>query len=100
MYLKKGDEVMVIAGSDKGCTGTVVKILPNNKVIVSGIGVCKKHQKSQGGMDGGIIDIERPIDASNLSLFDEKTNKPSRVKFDLDKDGNKTRKLVKTNKEI
>lgn len=99
MYLKKGDEVIVIAGADKGKTGTVTKILPKNKVIVSGIGMCQKHQKPRGGMDGGMVTIERPIDASNVSLFDEKTKKASRVKFEI-KDGEKTRKLVKTNKEI
>lgn len=102
MYLKKGDEVIVIAGADKGKTGTVTKILPKNKVIVSGIGMCQKHQKPRGGMDGmdgGMVEIERPIDASNVSLFDEKTKKASRVKFEI-KDGEKTRKLVKTNKEI
>lgn len=99
MYLKKGDEVIVIAGADKGKTGTVTKILPKNKVIVSGIGMCQKHQKPRSGMDGGMVEIERPIDASNVSLFDEKTKKASRVKFES-KDGEKTRKLVKTNKEI
>ena len=50
-------------------------------------------------MDGAVVEIERPIDASNVSLFDEKTKKASRVKFEI-KDGEKTRKLVKTNKEI
>lgn len=100
MYLKKGDEVIVIAGNDKGKTGTVEKILPNNKIIVSGIGICKKHQKANGGYEGGIIEIERAIDASNVSLFDEKTKKASRVKFEINKDGKKVRKLVKTNQEI
>lgn len=100
MYLKKGDEVIVIAGDDKGKTGTVERILPNNKIIVSGIAVGKKHQKANGGYEGGIIEFERAIDASNVSLFDEKTKKASRIKFEINKDGKKTRKLVKTNQEI
>lgn len=99
MYLKRGDDVIIIAGDDKGKTGVVEKILPNNKVIVGGIAMVKKHQKAQGNMEGGIVEMERAIDASNVNLYDPKTKKPSRVKTEITKD-KKIRKLVKTDKEV
>ncbi len=100
MYLKKGDEVIVIAGNDKGKTGVVNEILPNNKIIVSGIGISKKHQKENGLVNAGIIEIERPIDASNVSLFDKSNKQPSRIKKVINKDGSKVRVLIKSNKEV
>ena len=98
MYLKKGDEVMIIAGNDKGKTGVISKILPNNKVIVEGIALCKRHQKDQGN-GSGIIEKERAIDASNVSLFDSKTKKPSRIKKEI-KNDKKVRILKSNGKEI
>lgn len=103
MYLKKGDEVIVIAGKDKGQTGTVKEILPNNKIIVEGIALVKKTQKSNASFDGTIIEVERPIDASNVNLYDKKTKQASRVKFEVKEEKDKrvkVRKLVKTNKEV
>lgn len=74
MKIKKGDKVQVIAGQDKGTVGEVKAVLPKtNKVIVEGVNVRKKHQKpSQINPDGGIVDKEMPIDASNVKLDEGK----------------------------
>lgn len=68
LKIKKGDKVKIIAGKDKDRTGEVTAVIPNkNKVVVAGINLAKKHQKpNQENQDGGIIDIERPIDISNV----------------------------------
>ena len=80
MYLKKGDNVVVIAGSDKGKEGTIESILPNNKVIIENINVAKKHMKPDAmNPDGGIIDKEMAINASNVALLDPETKKPTRL---------------------
>jgi large subunit ribosomal protein L24 len=81
MKLKKGDEVVVIAGKDKGKTGTVAKVTPaNNRVIVGGVNVIKKATKpnQQTGEGGGIIEKEAGIHASNLMFLDPKTGKGAR----------------------
>ncbi|MFM8483013.1 MAG: 50S ribosomal protein L24, partial [Actinomycetota bacterium] len=70
MKIKKGDEVRVISGKDKGKSGTVSRVLPDsNKVIVDGVNVVKKHQKASGtNKQGGIIERDMPLDASNVML--------------------------------
>ena len=81
MKLKKGDQIVVIAGKDKGKTGTVTKVSPTtNRVIVAGINIIKKATKSnpQTGEGGGIIEKEAPIHASNVLLLDPKTGKGTR----------------------
>jgi len=77
MKIKKGDKVQVIAGQDKGTIGEVVAVLPrSNRVIVEGVNVAKKHQKpTQMNPDGGIINKEMPINASNVKLSDKKAAK-------------------------
>ena len=71
MKLKVGDKVEVISGSDKGKTGKIIKTLRSeNKVIVEGVHIVKKHQKSNGNTTGGILEIEAPIDASNVMIID------------------------------
>ena len=73
MKLKVGDKVEVISGSDKGKTGKIIKTLRSeNKVIVEGVHIVKKHQKSNGNTTGGILEIEAPIDASNVMIIDPK----------------------------
>ena len=81
MNLVKGDKVIVIAGRDKGKTGTIQKVIPEqNRVVVEGINLRKKTNKpSQKNPDGGIVEIYAPIDASNVMLVDPKTKKPTRV---------------------
>jgi large subunit ribosomal protein L24 len=81
MNLVKGDKVIVIAGRDKGKTGTIQKVIPEqNRVVVEGINLRKKTNKpSQKNPDGGIVEIYAPIDASNVMLVDTKTKKPTRI---------------------
>jgi large subunit ribosomal protein L24 len=81
MNLVKGDKVIVIAGRDKGKTGTIQKVIPEqNKVVVEGINLRKKTNKpSQKNPDGGIVEIYAPIDASNVMLVDPKTKQPTRI---------------------
>jgi large subunit ribosomal protein L24 len=106
MNIKTGDTVVVIAGKDKftkdkkgnlvPTTGKVLKVYPKtNKVVVEGVNKVKKHQKpTQQNQQGGIIEKEAPIDASNVMLLDPKTNKPTRVGIKVveTKDG-KTEKI-------
>ena len=81
MNLLKGDKVIVIAGRDKGKTGTMQKVIPElNRVVVEGVNVRKKHNKpTQQNPDGGIVEIYAPIDASNVMLVDPKTKQPTRI---------------------
>ena len=102
MNFKVGDEVVVIAGSDKGKKGKIIKTLRNeNRVIVEGVRVAKKHQKPTGQETGGIIEVERPIDASNVMLIDPKTKERTRVGHTTDeKTGKKIRIAKKSNEKI
>jgi len=81
MRIKKDDKVIVIAGKDKGKTGKVLRAFPaENKVVVEGVNIKKKHQRAtQGGQKGQIIDKTFPIDVSNVMLVDPKTGKPTRI---------------------
>ena len=81
MNLRKGDKVIVIAGKDKGKTGTIQKVIPElNRVVVDGVNVRKKHQKpTQANPEGSIVEVYAPIDASNVMLEDPKTKKPTRI---------------------
>ncbi|CAM2803788.1 50S ribosomal protein L24 [Fructilactobacillus fructivorans] len=101
MFLKTGDKVRVISGKDKGKDGKVVKtIAAKNRVVVEGINKIKKHQKaSQDNPQGGIADVDAPIDASNVMLIDPSTNEPTKVSFEV-KDGKKVRISKKSNKPI
>ena len=91
--IKTDDEVIVIAGRDKGKRGKVVKILKDERLIVSGIQMVKKHQKPnpQAGVQGGIIDMEAPIQISNVALFNSATEKADKVSFKILEDGKKVR---------
>jgi len=80
MNFKVGDEVVVIAGSDKGKKGKILKTLKEeNKVIVEGVKVVKKHQKPTGQETGGIVERNAPIAASNVMIVDPKTKKRTRI---------------------
>lgn len=92
--VKKGDQVVVIAGRDKDKRGRVLEVSPAlGKVKVEGAGMIKKHQKAnqQSNRGGGIIDKEAWIDISNVQLIDPQSGKPTRVRYELDGDGAKTR---------
>ena len=99
--IKKGDEVIVITGKDKGRRGTVVNIQDNGKVLVENINMVKKAQKPNPnlGITGGIIDKEMPIEISNVMLFNPVTNKGDRVGFKVLEDGSKVR-YFKSNGEV
>ena len=102
MNFKVGDEVVVITGSDKGKTGKIIKTLKNeNKVVVEGVHIVKKHQKPTGQETGGIIEVERAIDASNVMLIDPKTKERTRIGHTTDtKTGKKIRITKKSNEKI
>ena len=99
--LKKGDEVIVLAGKDKGKKGKIIKMLPEkNKAIVSEINKVKKNQKPDNNQPGGIIEKDMPIHISNVAFFDAKLSKGVRVGYSFNKDGKKMRINKKTGKEI
>jgi large subunit ribosomal protein L24 len=100
--LKKGDNVVVLAGKYKGKTGKVVATHPrDNKVTVEGINIVKKHVKpNRAYPQGGIIDITKPIWVSKVAIVDPATKKASRIGYSLAKDGTKTRVFKKSGKEI
>ncbi|MFM8846650.1 MAG: 50S ribosomal protein L24, partial [Actinomycetota bacterium] len=98
--IKKGDTVVVISGKDKGKEGTVSRVMPStNQVIVDGINVAKKHQKPRGAnQQGGIIDRDMPLDASNVMLVHK--GKPTRVGYKTNSDGTKVRVARTTGEEV
>ncbi len=91
--IRSQDEVVVIAGRDKGRRGKVLKILADDRLLVSGVQIVKKHQKPnpQAGVPGGIIEKEAPIQISNVAIFNPATGKPDRVGFRTLDDGRKIR---------
>lgn len=92
--IRKNDQVVVIAGRDKGRRGRVLEVAPaKGKVKVEGVGMIKRHQKAnpQANRGGGIVDKEAFIDLSNVQLVDPQSGKPTRVKYNLEADGTKTR---------
>ena len=97
LRIKKGDKVVVTAGAHKGTEGEVLKVFPETgRLIVSGVARVKRHQKPTPTQpEGGIIEKEAPIHASNVMLLDTKTNKPTRVRVEV-KDGKKVRVAVKS----
>ena len=98
--LKKGDDVIVLAGKDKGKTGKIVKIFPKlMKAIVSEINRVKKNQKPDNNQPGGIIEKEMPIHISNLSFYDPEIKKGIRIGYKFDKN-KKTRINKSSGKEI
>mgnify|MGYP001237087176 CR=1 FL=1 len=100
LKLKKGDEVIVLAGKDKGKKGKIIKVLPKlNKAIVSEINKVKKNQKPDNNQPGGIIEKEMPIHISNLSYFDSASNKPVRIGFRI-ADNKKVRFNKSSGKDI
>ena len=83
--IRKGDEVVVLTGKDKGRKGSVLQVLPkDNRAVVSGVNVVKRHQRQTASSEGGIISKEAPIDLSNLALLDPKDSKPTRVGFRME----------------
>ena len=101
MRIKKGDKVVVIAGSEKGKEGTIAKVLPKEeKVIITGVNMVKKHVKpNQAEPEGKITEKEAPIHISNVALLDPKTKKATKIKYEI-KDGKKVRVAKKSSTVI
>ena len=100
MKLKVGDKVKVIAGSSKGKEGKITKTLRNeNRVIVEGVNIVKKHKKGNGQETGGILEVEAPINASNVMLIDPKTKKVTRIGYKKDEKTNKKIRISKKSSE-
>jgi large subunit ribosomal protein L24 len=90
--IKKGDHVVVLTGKDKGKHGEVLKVLPaENRAIVKGVSMVRRHQRQTASQEGGIITKEAPIHISNIALEDPKDGKPTRVGYKFLKDGRKVR---------
>jgi large subunit ribosomal protein L24 len=90
--IKKGDKVVVLAGRDKGRNGEVIQVMPKDeRALVRGINLVKRHQAQSQTQQGGIISKEAPIQLSNLAVADPKTGKATRVGFKVLEDGRKVR---------
>ena len=91
--IKKGDEVIVIAGKDKGKQGSVIRVLPDGRLIVSDVNMAKKHTKPNPniGEQGGIVDKAMPLDVSNVLVFNPKSKKGERIGFRVADDGSRVR---------
>ena len=101
MKLKVGDKVVVIAGSSKGKEGKITKTFKDeNKVIVEGVNIVKKHKKGNGQETGGILEVEAPIHASNVMIVDPKTKKRTRIGHTTNKNNKKIRITKKSNVEL
>jgi large subunit ribosomal protein L24 len=100
--IKKGDEVIVITGKDKGRRGQVIRVMAaDNKVVVQNVNVAKRHTKPNParGVNGGIVEKEMPIDVSNVAIFNASTGKGDRVGIRVLEDGRKAR-FFKSNNEL
>ena len=99
--IRKGDKVIVLSGRDKGRTGEVFEVRPNeDKALVRGINLVKRHQKQTQAQEGGIISKEAPIHLSNIALADPKDGKPTRVGFKIVEGGRKVRIAKRSGVEI
>ncbi|GAB5507572.1 MAG: 50S ribosomal protein L24 [Rhizobiaceae bacterium] len=90
--IRKGDNVVVLTGKDKGRTGEVLRVIPKeDRALVRGINMVVRHQRQTQAQEGGLIRKEAPIHLSNLAVADPKDGKPTRVGFRVEKDGTKVR---------
>lgn len=99
--IRKGDTVVIMVGKDRGRQGTVLRMLPDDRVIVEGLNLVKKHTKPnpQAGLQGGIIEREAPLDLSNVQIYNPTTQRADRVGFRTLEDGRKVR-FFKSNQEV
>jgi len=99
--IRKGDKVRVLTGRDKGRTGEVIEVRPDEgRALVRGVNVVKRHQKQTQNQEGGIISKESPIHLSNIALIDPKDGKPTRVGFKIHADGKKVRVAKRSGADI
>ena len=99
--IRKGDDVVVLTGKDKGRRGLVLRVLDDGHVVVEGVNKVKKHMKPNPikGVAGGIVEMEMPLDASNVALFNPATQKADRIGIKVLEDGRKVR-YFKSNGEV
>ena len=99
--MRKGDEVVVITGKDKGRRGTVLQVFDDERVLVEGVNVAKKHTKPNPnmGVQGGIVDQDMPIDISNVMVFNPKTKKGDRVGIKVSDDGKTKERIFRSTGE-
>jgi large subunit ribosomal protein L24 len=99
--IRKGDEVIVIAGKSKGARGNVLGFSGTNRILVEGVNLVKKHVKPnpQKGVEGGIVDKVAALDMSNIALYNPQTKKADKVGFKFLEDGTKVR-FFKSNQEV
>ena len=99
--IRRNDEIIVIAGKDKGKRGKVQKVLADGRVLVTGVNIVKKHAKPNPmlGVQGGIVEKEAPIQVSNVAIFNPETNKADRVGFKVE-EGKKIRVFKSTQKAV
>lgn len=101
LKFKKGDRVIVLAGRDKGKRGEIIRVMPSeNRAVVRGVNMVRRHQRQTASREGGIISKEAPIDLSNLSHEDPKDGTATRVGFKIQEDGNKVRFAKKSGELI
>ena len=100
--IKPNDEVIIVAGRDKGKRGNVAKLVGKDRVIVSGVNMVKRHTKANpnAGQAGGIIEKEASLHVSNIAIFNAETNKGDRVGISIEEDGSKTRLFKSTGSAI
>ena len=98
--IRKGDRVQILSGRDKGRQGEVIRVMPaEDRALVQGINLVKRHQKQTASQEAGIVSKEAPVHLSNIALLDPKDGKPTRVRFET-QDGKKVRVAVKTGEKI
>lgn len=100
LKIRRNDEVVVLAGKDKGKRGKVRKVLSDNRLVVSGVNMVKKHMRPnpQAGVAGGIVEQEAPIQVSNVAIFNPETSKADRVGFRVE--GEQKQRIYKSSGEV
>jgi len=102
LQIRRGDRVKVISGNDKGAEGTVIRVEPGKgRVVVQGVNVRKRHRKPSATVpEGGIVEFEAPIHASNVMLLDPRSGEPTRVRSGVDAEGKRERIAAKSGQAI
>ena len=100
--IRQGDEVIVITGKDRGRRGTVLQVFDDQRVLVEGINIARKHQKGnpQKAIEGGIVDKAMPLDVSNVQIFNPKSKKGDRVGIRVSDNGDKERYFKSTDDAV
>jgi len=99
--IKKGDKVVVLTGRSKGRSGEVIRVIPDeNRALVRGVNVVRRHQRQTASQEGGVISKEAPIDLSNIAIADPKDGKPTRVGFKVLDSGKKVRIAKRSGEQI